>query len=81
VWGGPPPELAQAQPAVKPALGLAFVPRGRVELTASLVHDEPDLDVRAGSPKPRTGCGCQTSDPAGLVLALLLVRPFRRRKR
>jgi MYXO-CTERM domain-containing protein len=81
VWGGPPDELAQAQPPATPALGLAFAPRGHVQLASSLVRDEPELDVRAGSPKPRSGCGCQTSDPAGLVLALLLVRPFRRRNR
>jgi MYXO-CTERM domain-containing protein len=80
-WGGPPAELAQSAPPPKAALGLAFAPRGQVQLAASLVHDEPDLDVRAGTLKPRTGCGCQTSNPAGLLLALLLVRPFRRRRR
>jgi MYXO-CTERM domain-containing protein len=90
VWGGPPPELAQQATAVKPALGLAFAPRGAVKLAAALVNDEPDLGVhpdRDGGTKPKSGCGCQTSDPQGaLVLglgtALLLVRrPGRRRKR
>lgn len=92
VWGGPPPELAQqaTQRGAKPALGLAFAPRGAVKLAAALVHDEPDLGVRTspeGGTKPKSGCGCQTSDPQGapvlgLGTALLLVRrPRRRRKR
>jgi MYXO-CTERM domain-containing protein len=89
-WGGPPAELAQQETTVKPALGLAFAPRGAVKLAAALVHDEPDLGVRTeptGGTKPKSGCGCQTSDPQGapvlgLGTALLLVRrPRRRRKR
>jgi MYXO-CTERM domain-containing protein len=84
LWGGPPAEIAVQDPGVKPALGLAFVPRGKVQLAASLVHDDPDLGVHAegvtGS-KPKAGCGCQTSDPAGLVPLLLALRSLRRRKR
>jgi len=84
IWGGPPAELAVQDPGVKPALGLAFVPRGKVQLAASLVHDDPDLGVHAetvAGSKPKSGCGCQTSDPAGLLPALLALRSLRRRKR
>jgi uncharacterized protein (TIGR03382 family) len=84
VWGGPPAEIAQQDPGVKPALGLAFVPRGKVQLAASLVHDDPDLGVHAEpqtGAKPKSGCGCQTSDPAGLLPLVLALRSLRRRKR
>jgi len=89
VWGGPPAEVAVQDPGVKPALGLAFVPRGQVQLASALVHDEPDLGVHSdpvGGTKPKSGCGCQTSDPGGLALglgtvALLVRRPKRRRTR
>jgi hypothetical protein len=77
-WGDSPTELAVKDPGVQPALGLAFVPRGKVPLAAALVHDEPDLGVHVAGGKPK---GCQTSDPGGLVLGLLLFRPLRRRKR
>ncbi|HSN29096.1 MAG TPA: DUF2330 domain-containing protein [Kofleriaceae bacterium] len=88
IWGGPPPELAVQDPGVKPALNLAFAPRGDVKLAAALVHDEPDLGVRTESiagAKPKSGCGCQTNEPQdalalGLGGAILLVRRPRRRR-
>jgi uncharacterized protein (TIGR03382 family) len=52
---------------VKPALGLA----GPLP---------PQPEVPVGS-KPKSGCGCQSSDPAGLLPALLALRSLRRRKR
>ena len=84
IWGGPPSELAAHDPGVKPALNLAFAPRGEVKLAAALVHDEPDLGVRTesiGGAKPKSGCGCQTSDPQDvLALGLVLGAVVRRRK-
>jgi len=77
VWGGPPPELARrpgfVPPAVKPALDLAFVQRGSVQLASAVLHDVPEINVRAGAtrassptPGPVSGSAVApspTSDP------------------
>ena len=106
IWGGPP---GGGRPQTKPALDLAFAPRGQMQLALAIVPDDvPEIgmkgrvleayakpQVAAVTPAPPTtapppvskgerGCGCQTSDPAGLlgVLgALLIFRPRSRRRR
>ena len=51
IWGGPPQEVMQLagfQPAgIKPALDLAHVPRGQVQLAAEVSRDIPEIDLRA----------------------------------
>jgi hypothetical protein len=107
-WGGPPAQVTQ-QPgfqytATKPALELAFAPRGTIDLPQSVGRDVPEIDLKMaaatiGSPnapaaavtttpappteKKKAGCGCQSSDPAGLAIGLgtvllALCRPRRR---
>ena len=68
VWGGPPAG-EQGDTGAKPALGLAFAPRGGVKLEEVLARDVPEIAVKK---KRATGCGCQSSDPAGLVALLVL---------
>jgi hypothetical protein len=46
-WGGPPAGTAE-QP-VKPALGLAFTPRGTMQLAAALAHPDPQIDLGAAA--------------------------------
>jgi MYXO-CTERM domain-containing protein len=80
-WGGPPAGT-QGDSDAKPALGLAFAPRGSVKLEDAVAKDVPELAVK----KRATGCGCQSSDPAGLLAALVLgapglLRRFRPRRR
>ncbi len=83
VWGG--------NPAPTPALDLAHAPRGSFDLAAAAPDLGPGVRVVtsstvAGTAAPaqrRSGCGCQSSDPAGLgaLVGLALVRPRRRRGR
>jgi uncharacterized protein (TIGR03382 family) len=100
VWGGPPQEL-YARPdfkptGTKPAVGLAFAPRGQVELAKEVRQDVPELGVKAttviaspGAPandekKPKkTGCGCSAmAEPATGWLAFgVLALVLRRRRR
>jgi uncharacterized protein (TIGR03382 family) len=54
-------------------------PRREVELGIPGPGVKPP-EVPVGS-KPKSGCGCQSSDPAGLLPALLALRSLRRRKR
>jgi MYXO-CTERM domain-containing protein len=54
LWGGPPVEIAR-QPGfiatgVKPAVGLAFAPRGQIDLTQVVRRDVPELGITAGKP-------------------------------
>ena len=104
-WGGPP---NGAQIGTQAALGLAFAPRGTIQLaTAFVPTDIPEIGLHDGrldviphaTPEPiaaapevapasrsEHGCGCRTSDPAGLAAGLVLVvlgfsRPGRRRRR
>ncbi|HEU4730999.1 MAG TPA: DUF2330 domain-containing protein [Kofleriaceae bacterium] len=58
-WGGPPPEVMQQAgfqaPSIKPAVGLAFAPRGGIQLSQVVQRDIPELGIKAGaSAPPRT---------------------------
>jgi hypothetical protein len=84
VWGGPPSGGTQAPIA---ATGLAFVPRGQLQLAAAVTGDVPELGVIAKTPAPAESAhapeaptytvtkssGCQTGDPAGLACGLSAV--------
>ncbi|HEX7700266.1 MAG TPA: DUF2330 domain-containing protein [Kofleriaceae bacterium] len=79
-WGGPP--KGQSSEGPEPALNLAFAARDSVKLPDAVLRDIPEIGVKAHA----TGCGCQSSDPAGLVGCLVLgsfaiFRPRRRRAR
>jgi MYXO-CTERM domain-containing protein len=80
VWGGPP--SGQSDDGAQPALGLAFAERGAVALSDVVVRDVPEIGLKVHA----TGCGCQSSDPAGLVGCLVFgalgfFRPRRRSAR
>lgn len=86
VWGDPPPELARPAPPIRLAPGPAPAGHEAVALAAALVHGAPGADGSAHLVSRRGpghgGCGCTSSDPAGLAVALLLlVRPKSRRAR
>ncbi|HUJ61866.1 MAG TPA: DUF2330 domain-containing protein, partial [Kofleriaceae bacterium] len=92
VWGGPPAELGVTAKPVVAALDLAHAPRGAVELATVLVHPDaspppaPPIHAAAWSTSPQSsGCGCRSSDPGGLALALVVLalacRPGARRAR
>jgi hypothetical protein len=49
IWGGPPD--GGDRPA-QPALGLAFVPRGAVQLPAAINGDVPEIGLRRGALEP-----------------------------
>ena len=44
-WGGPPNGGA---PPIKPALGLAFAPRGQLQLATSIKQDVPEIGLKKG---------------------------------
>jgi len=80
VWGGPP--AGQSNDGPQPALGLAFADRGTVALSDVVTRDVPEIGLKVHA----TGCGCQSSDPAGLVGCLVVgalgfIRPRRRSAR
>jgi hypothetical protein len=69
VWGGPPAGTP-AEP-VKPALGLAFAPRGSVQLVNALAHPDPQIELGSGAFPPIAPSGsaagsavAQTPPPA-----------------
>lgn len=45
IWGGPP---GGGQPTSQAALGLAFAPRGKVQLARSIKGDVPEIGLRKG---------------------------------
>jgi MYXO-CTERM domain-containing protein len=53
IWGGPPSEIAQQAgfqpPGIQPAVGLAFAPRGEVQLARVVLRDIPELGIVAGA--------------------------------
>ncbi|TMQ09325.1 MAG: DUF2330 domain-containing protein [Deltaproteobacteria bacterium] len=49
IWGGPP---GGGIAAPQPALGLAFAPRGTVQLPASINGDVPEIGLRKGALEP-----------------------------
>jgi MYXO-CTERM domain-containing protein len=93
-WGGP--DGADAG-KVKPALDLAFAPRGEVKLPSAVAQSVPELDLQIventltmtpGAParapsktKSKTGCGCQSGGASGGVLLGLVALLVWRRKR
>jgi uncharacterized protein (TIGR03382 family) len=90
-WSGSPPAGTQlADQGVMAATNLAFAPRGQIQLPNIVAEPVPELDVKPGVPMPggagfhgKQGCGCQSSNPAGLaaVLALGVLGIFRPRRR
>ncbi len=54
-WGGPPSEIANkpgfVATGVKPALDLAFAPRGQVDLATAVLQDVPEIDLKLGASK------------------------------
>jgi MYXO-CTERM domain-containing protein len=100
IWGGPP---GGGMPRPQPALDLAFVPRGEVQLASAVVPtDLPEIGLKGGvletyakpapapgtpaerlpgAPRGERGCGCQTSDPIGMLALLGLVGLVWRRRR
>ncbi|MBL0216411.1 MAG: DUF2330 domain-containing protein [Myxococcales bacterium] len=83
-WGGPPRDV-MARPGytptgTKPALDLAFAPRGQVVLATSVLQDVPEIDLKTGArlatsatastpggatnPTPASGSAVATSEPA-----------------
>ncbi len=48
-WGGPPNGGA---PTIKPALGLAFAPRGQLQLATSIKQDVPEIGLNKGVLEP-----------------------------
>ena len=62
-WGGPPRELV-AKPGftpagIKPAVDLAFAPRGEVQLASAVLQDVPEIDLKVGA----SNLANQVSDP------------------
>ena len=53
-WGGPPREML-GKPGfdgqVKPAVDLAFAPRGEVQLASAVLQDVPEIDLLVGASK------------------------------
>ena len=49
IWGGPP---GGGMPGTQPALGLAFAPRGQVQLAKSIKGDVPEIGLRKGTLEP-----------------------------
>ncbi len=76
-WGGPPAGVQLAD-GTKAATNSAFAPRGTVQLPNLVAQDVPEIGVKQGVPLPGgagftgrpQGCGCQSSDSGGLLMAL-----------
>ena len=49
IWGGPP---GGGMPTPRPALNLAFAPRGQVQLATAVKHDVPEIGLRRGRLAP-----------------------------
>ena len=90
VWGGPP---GGDEPQPIAATGLAFAPRGKLDLPMVVASDVPELGLVAGkasvpsvNPAAYPGCTCGAATGAGAattggLLALALAFAVRRRKR
>jgi hypothetical protein len=73
IWGGPP---SGAMPSPTPALGLAFAPRGQVQLAKAIKGDVPEIGLKKGvlepikapapkpAPKPTTPAPKTSTPPA-----------------
>jgi hypothetical protein len=94
VWGGPPSGVA-GDPSPKPALKVAFAPRGQIELASLMREDVPELKIAAPSAPPLAvaepgargcgSCGVQGSErallPCSIAALLALLANERRRRR
>jgi MYXO-CTERM domain-containing protein len=60
-WGGPPGNVAYEPP--KPALDLAFAPRGKVKLADLVRKDIPEIEIKASGAAP-TAAPTATGDKA-----------------
>jgi hypothetical protein len=66
VWGGPPNQGYGSRPAIKPALELAFAPRGAVALQEVVNRDLPEISVKMGqlpTPAPRPVASAEPESP------------------
>jgi MYXO-CTERM domain-containing protein len=64
-WGGPPSGVTGG--GVKPALDLAFAPRGAAKLPELVKADVPEIEVKASAaaaPPPANGSGSAATPPA-----------------
>ncbi|HEY0481445.1 MAG TPA: DUF2330 domain-containing protein [Kofleriaceae bacterium] len=84
IWGGPPIEIARQpgfSPAgVRPAVGLAFAPRGQVDLTQVVRRDVPELGITAGKPVAAPETARSTPPASGSAGAPATDRPDARIK-
>ncbi len=62
-WGGPTDGSAQV--AVKPALGLAFAPRGSIVLASAVLQDVPEIDLHRGASDSGSGMVVASQDFGG----------------
>jgi hypothetical protein len=69
VWGGPPNGTG-AQPATRPALDLAFAPRGQTPLPRFLTDDLPEFKLKGEAPRPASYAPPGTSATAAPPLPL-----------
>ena len=88
--------VERRQRHTKPALDLAFAPRGDVELPKVVRQDVPEINLKAAaqtiaSPNPppaapaetkkrKAGCGCQTGEASGGLMVFALLALVLRRK-
>ncbi|HVV87163.1 MAG TPA: DUF2330 domain-containing protein [Kofleriaceae bacterium] len=88
VWGGPPGG-GEPQPQPIAATGLAFAPRGKIDLPVVVAQDVPELGLKASDKPTLPGsghwnCGCQgaggAGGAAGGLLALGTLFGLRRRR-
>jgi MYXO-CTERM domain-containing protein len=70
VWGGPPAEITQQAgfqgTGIQPAVGLAFAPRGELQLAKLVRRDIPELGIKAGAAAaaPAAGSAARSAAPA-----------------
>jgi MYXO-CTERM domain-containing protein len=74
VWGGPPPGSSEPPVGVKPALGIAFAPRGEVQLASALAHPDPQIDLGSGA---WVGSAASAGSAAGSAVAPPATPPAR----
>jgi len=66
-WGGPPAEIASKpgfQTGIKPALDLAFQPRGQIDLAKVVLQDVPEIDLKLGASRPPATGATTTAPPS-----------------
>ena len=66
-WGGPPSGMAGG--GTKPALDLAFAPRGAAKLPELVKQDIPELEVKAAGPATKTDPAAGSSAGSAAVPA------------